>query len=284
MEPKARYILVGSAVLVLAALIITSVIWLSRYKNEGLVSPYTIYFKKFSLSGLQIDSNVTMRGIKVGSVKDLSFSSKDIELVKVTIRVDNDTPVKTDTRAVINRNLLTGLASIDLIGSSQGALFLVEAPQGEDYPVIPEGESSLEKIQSTLPETIDKINYLLERGGAFFSPENEQAVSAILLDLRTITARVASGEDRLARTAEEVIKLAAQLRQVAENFNQRGDDVARSIQATADVVSRELARLTSELGTAARSLAATAQRFEDPKTLLLGPDRGELGPAEEGVK
>ena len=69
MEPDARHAWVGLAVLALGALLAAGLYWLSGAEQHA-VKRYTVYFEKQSLEGLQINSDVRMRGITVGKVVD----------------------------------------------------------------------------------------------------------------------------------------------------------------------------------------------------------------------
>src|SRR5262249_12081003 len=144
-----------------------------------------------SLDGLQINSDVRMKGIKVGSVASLQISKKNIALVKVNIRVDEDTPVKVDTRATIKRNLLTGLATVDLDKSSQESALLTEVKPDEEYPVIPEGRSELDEVAASVPDLIHDASESIKRLNALLSDENVQLVHDIVANVDRVTSAFA---------------------------------------------------------------------------------------------
>src|SRR4051812_14874970 len=114
MEPEARYTAIGAALLVLLVAFAASVVWLTRSGTRADSRHYTIYFERQSLQGLQVGSAVEMRGIPIGRVKRFAFSRGNINRVEVTIRVAGATPVSTNTVAVVERKILTGLAHISL--------------------------------------------------------------------------------------------------------------------------------------------------------------------------
>ena len=49
---------------------------------------YTIYFERQSLEGLQVRSDVRMKGIRVGAVTGFSFSAQRPGTVEVVIGID----------------------------------------------------------------------------------------------------------------------------------------------------------------------------------------------------
>jgi hypothetical protein len=114
MEPEAKYTLVGGSVLALLALLIAAVAWLASASRGTDVQRYTIYFQRQSLEGLQVRSDVRMKGIRVGAVTGFSFAPQRPGTVEVVIGIDPATPVKESTRAIVDRNLITGLATIRL--------------------------------------------------------------------------------------------------------------------------------------------------------------------------
>ncbi len=280
MEPEAKYTLVGVGILVLSALLVFAALWLDKSENDKDLSFYTIYFKKHSLAGLQVDSDVTMRGIKVGSVKDWMISPNDIELVQVTVRLRPDTPVKTDSRAVINRNLLTGLANIDLTESSQSAPALTEVRPEELYPVIPEGDPGLEEIKNTLPELLNNLNQMVSNASLFFSDSNQKAFSDTIKNLQSVSDRLQKGEGDLAETLQSISDFSSELAKLGRNFNQRIDGVSQAIESAADTVTREVSSLSQELSSTARSVSSTLENYENPRALIAGPNSESLGPGE----
>lgn len=273
MEPDARYTLVGAVVLILVTAVVAASIWITRVRERGEYTLFGIDFREHSLSGLQVDSWVTMRGIKIGSVDSWAISRRDIELVRVIVRVDRGTPIKTDTRAVINRNLLTGIANIDLIGSTQDSELLVEKLRDEPYPLIPEGASSLETLRNTLPELMERASDMIRRTNRFLSKENEDALTTTLHNLQLVSQRFADGEGEALRALKEISSLAESLRGVTDNLNTRTTEVARSLQNSFDSITQNLALAT-------RSLSSTLERFDEPRALISGPNPDAFGPGE----
>src|SRR5439155_16272997 len=149
MEPEARYTAIGAVLLVLLLSLAAGTVWLMG--TGGADSrQYTVYFEHQSLEGLQVGSAVEMRGIPVGRVERLAISRDNINRVRVTLRVDRKTPVSVNTVAAVERKLLTGLARIALDTPGTPGRELTEAPPGETYPVIAEGQSKLEHVGDAL--------------------------------------------------------------------------------------------------------------------------------------
>lgn len=311
MEPEAKYTLVGTAVLILLALMTAAVVWLKSTGGQRDDVPYKIYFARQSLEGLQIRSDVKMRGIKVGSVTAFRISTSRPGTVEVVIRVDESTPVRQVTRADVERHLLTGIASIRLVNSNEDSPPLTAVQPGEPYPLIAEGEAeykwseSIAQVAQNADETLKRINRTL-------SDENVKALGEILVNLQRISTRVdrsLAGLDRtlasMGRAADEVRALstgvAGDARRLAARYDRLGEestvavrDISASIRRVSDDVARlsgradalfadggvELRATAQELRSAADSLGATARRLGDPGKLIFGPPAGSLGPGE----
>ena len=167
MEPEAKYTLVGTALLVLLTLVVVAAVWLKSTGGQRDNEPYKIYFARQSLEGLQIRSDVKMQGIKVGSVTGFRISAGRPGTVEVVIRVVGTTPIRQSTRANVERQLLTGIASIRLVNIDVTSPLLTEVQSDESYPLIAEGEAeykfseTVAQIAQRADETMQRINLTL---------------------------------------------------------------------------------------------------------------------------
>jgi phospholipid/cholesterol/gamma-HCH transport system substrate-binding protein len=174
MESEAKYTLVGAAVLILLALAAATVVWL-RSSGEGAgAQQFKIYFEQQSLEGLELRSYVTMRGIRVGSVTGFRFSSSRPGAVEVFISVDPSAPVRQNTQAIVERHLVTGLASVRLVNPNEDSPLLEATPPGEPYPVIAEGESTIQAVSDTVTQLARRADDTMQRVNEVLSPENRR--------------------------------------------------------------------------------------------------------------
>jgi phospholipid/cholesterol/gamma-HCH transport system substrate-binding protein len=312
MESDAKYLWVGIVTIILIGMLVFAIVWITEIGGMRDVDYYTIYFKEHNLDGLQVDSDVTMKGIKVGSVVDFTISPDDIERVKVYIRLERGTPVKLDTEAVIRRNLLTGLARIDLIGSSKESPYKSEIFAGELYPIIPEGQTELGAITQTIPGLVDKINEMVGRANAFLTDENIQAVNSTFLNLESFASVLGKNSDNfdsiindLSQLSNEISQVTSRvreftskadtrfdtftshaqegltdLREAITNLDARLQGVTNSLKSAADILAIETSNISRDISTASQALTRTLEKFEDPTTIILGPGKDTLGPGE----
>ncbi len=306
MESSAKYALVGVGILVLTSMLIFSLLWLLGKTETVDERLYTIYFREQSLDGLQVDSQVNMKGIKVGSVATFSIAQRDIERVKVTIRVHDKTPIKTDTKAIIKRNLLTGLAMIELAESSQQAQSLSRIPAGEDYPVIPEGKSQFENIAGSLPGVIDNLAELTERANTLLSDENQAAVTKIVANLESVTSALAGQKNKIEKIVDNANAISTEMRKILEGLNgdqpgMFGEELAAAakagreaiesinaesknftiaLQTLAQALRLQLFEISKNIDKTSTALTSTLEKFENPSRVLAGPPGEALGPGE----
>ena len=305
MDPEARYTLVGTAVLILIALVVAAVLWL-RGTGEGRNDrQYKIYFQNQSLEGLEFRSDVRMRGIRIGSVAGFTFSSRRPGAVEVFIRVDRSAPVRESTQAIVERHLVTGIASIRLVNPGEQSPLLTEAPEGEPYPVIAEGESVIQQFSESVNQLAQRADETMQRITATLSAENQAALAEVLQNLRTVTRNADQAVTAAGGAAEEVRKLAASIAADARSLSTRYDNLGKQAGAsigeiTAEVraMRQDVARLAERadrlmasgdvelrataqaLRSAADALGATAARLRDPGQVIYGPAEGALGPGE----
>lgn len=276
MEAHVHYTFVGVVVMGLVGMLIGFMLWLARAGEEGSSTYYLVYFERFSLSGLQVDSPVTMRGIRVGNVRNLKISPKDIERVSVLLKIQADTPVKTDTRAIVQRNLLTGIANIELTPGTRHSTLLDEPPPNEDYPVITEGHPQFEKIQSDLPELLENANELVRNGAKLFSTENREKAQTILNNLERITGRLAKNDAEIEKALQGMAGLADSANRLLEALNKRSQELSQSVSGASDVFTREATQLLEDIRAAAQKLSTAAEAFENPREALFGGKTSEL--------
>lgn len=188
MEPDSRYTLIGAIVLGLALAMLASIVWLSGSGRSRDSRMYTIVFERQSLEGLQVGGDVNMRGVKVGRVELFTIDRDNINRVKAAVRVDSHTPVSENTRAVVARNFLTGIARINLETPGTPGPELTQVPEGERYPVIPEGESGLQQIAESANRLAMSGEEALANLNTLMSDQNQKAFSEALASVRDLAA------------------------------------------------------------------------------------------------
>jgi len=280
MEPKARYTIVGAVLVIAAIALAGALLWFSKFGGGGQQRNFVIYLHENSAAGLQKDGAVTMKGIRIGTVRSLEISARNIESVRVAIQVDQSTPIKTDTRAVVQRNLLTGLASIDLMGSSQAAKPLVDHGPFEDVPVIPEGTDGISKLQEGIPDVLMKAQKLLDNAARMVSEENQLALSATMSNIREITESLANQREDLAGAVASIHEMSERLAELATSLQSQGTQTLTAVQELAQAARNQTEMVGPALMSSATKMARTAEVLQEPHSVLFGTNKNARGPGE----
>ena len=225
METRAHYVAVGAFVLAIIVLGFVAVVSLGRVEFAQELKRYYVFFKG-SVTGLSKGSFVQYNGITVGRVVDVRVDPDDLEKIQVTVEIDtNLVKIKTDARAFVDTNLLSGVATIQIRGGTREASDLEPEP-GHRYPVIASGSSVLQRVTETGPQLLDRLMVTVDNLNAVLSEQNRKAVSDSLQNVRTITqAFVAPSQEvnELVNNANAaVIELKSLLDHVDESYASRG--------------------------------------------------------------
>jgi phospholipid/cholesterol/gamma-HCH transport system substrate-binding protein len=288
MEPEARYTAIGAVIILLVLALGASAVWLTRTGARAEVRRYTVYFEHESLEGLQIGSGVDMRGIQVGRVERLVIHRENINRVQVTLRVYGRTPVSENTVAVVERKLVSGVARIALDTPGVPGPELTAVRPGERYPVITEGHSDLEQFSDALNRLAVTGTGALAGVNQLLSEANRKEIMATLADLRAMSARVSAAADHLASSGRQVAAVAQKVGASAEPIGAQTQATLRDLSRAAEALERaasmgtnELSATAQELRSSAEAVSRVADRLDDPRALVFGPQPQQLGPGEK---
>jgi phospholipid/cholesterol/gamma-HCH transport system substrate-binding protein len=222
METRASYVAVGAFVLVLILGLVGFVVWMGEFQGRQDFARYDITFSG-SVTGLQVDGTVRYRGIAVGRIVDIRIDPDNIELIRVTIEIQEDTPVRRDTVASIELQGITGVTYVLLSGGTMASEPLPRT-MSPPYPLITSRRSRLEELFQGAPDLLSKANELVDRVTLLVSEENREAVTQTLANLRTLTERFAAGGGNLdtllesgASALENVNRMTAELELLAKD-------------------------------------------------------------------
>jgi phospholipid/cholesterol/gamma-HCH transport system substrate-binding protein len=313
MDPEARYAWVGGAVLALFALLVAGFLWLLGSSQHHDERTYRIYFARQSLEGLQARSDVRMKGIRVGEVTAFSFSGRRPGTVEVSVSLDPEAPVRESTLAIVDRNLITGLATIRLVNAREDSPLLRTPAAGEHDPVIAEGASHLQQVSDSLNQLATRADETMRRIDAVLSDRNQEAIATTLANLTVLSAHADETMQRLDRTLSSVgraaegltaferrvgadadaltsrydalgVQATASLRDLSESVHRIGNDlslVADRAQVSLGDSDMHLRATARQVEMSAQSLGDAARRLGDPRSAFFGPAAASLGPGEE---
>ncbi|MDF1874117.1 MCE family protein [Sulfurimonas sp. SAG-AH-194-I05] len=184
MEKRLSYIIVGTFVIVITIALLSFLFWLTKYGNTSIKHDYYYTYFEESVSGLNIESLVKLRGVEVGRVKKITINKDNSEEVEVLLEILQDTPIKVDTFTVLDSQGITGLKYIELKGGynksqrlplEEGKIAVIPSKKSVMSHLFDSSESITVKIETIL----DKVNYVL-------SKHNMDQISSLLSKTNTL--------------------------------------------------------------------------------------------------
>ncbi len=186
MEIKARYVLIGLFTLAAIVAGFAFVYWLQTTGGLGKRTSYEVRFHN-TVSGLLAGSPVLFNGIRVGEVTGLKLVPDEPKEIDVTIAVDANTPVRTDTQASLDFQGLTGAAVVTLTGGSADAPLLTAAPG--QLPTLTAGETAGQTMSEAARQAFTRIDKVLAENSG---------------DLRTMVSNLTSFSEALGKNSGKV--------------------------------------------------------------------------------
>jgi len=159
MEKEANYFTVGVFVSVALLALVGFVIWLAGVHDFARYDRYTIYFTD-AVSGLDEEATVKYKGVDVGKIETMRLTPDRSDLVKVDVKVKEDTPVHAGTVASIE---LQGIAGQNFIDLSTPPADKAPPPRvaGEKYPVLKGTGSKFAKLIDEVPKVTNQVRSTL---------------------------------------------------------------------------------------------------------------------------
>lgn len=293
MESKINYTIVGLFVVLLAAGLLGFAYWLARDGGQENYTEYHVYMQE-SVAGLSADAAVKYLGVDVGAVKQMLLDPDNPERVKLALRIKQETPVTTDTRATIRFYGVTGLGYIELQGGSRKAP-RVTADKGK-IAVIPAMASTMTRLDEGLSELAGKSVMMLERINLLLSDENLQVFSELLqeskklvMQLRQQTAELYVLIERGMLMEDKVIAAFANVETSANSVERMADELRHTYASLGRNMQKELRgsfaslrQLLENLDILSRDMQRSVREFNvAPADLLFKRSTPKPGPGEK---
>ena len=307
-----NYALVGGFVLALGAVLVAGILWLAS--GGAFAKKYDLYLaiEDESVAGLNLNAPVKYSGVDVGKVRKIWLDPVNPERVLLMFAIEQGTPIKEDTVAVLKTQGLTGIAYVELSGGAVDAPPLRVTGKNQ-YPVIRTKPSLSARLENVLTTVLAKLDSTSSNINAVLSEENRAAFKSTLADIATVARTIAARKDTLdagianaARTVENTSRATAQVGPVIDRIGRSADALEKmgneaalasaSVGKTVDAVGADVRRLTAEsapelerllgeMSVLAASLRRLSEKIEgSPGGLLLGRRPVPAGPGEGATR
>lgn len=272
METRAHHVLVGTFALVIVLGLFAFLTWLGQFEFNRRYAVYQVDFVG-GVSGLSVGAEVTYNGIRVGEVTAVGLSRQDPSRVQVLVRVDADTPIKTDTSATVEVGILTGVGTVVLQGGSAGSEMLTAA-EGQVYPMIPAGASAFDTAVHNAFTELNKVGSFFADARKVISEENIQSITnslngieggvtdiqGIIGENREAIDRIITRLDRITANADTMV---ANLAEASGRF----DSIMLRVERASVNVDKAMAELADG------SVPQATLFIEDARDFLVSMDR-----------
>ncbi len=220
----------------IAAFIIIEVIGEPDFFRPG----YNLHARFANIHELKVGDPVKMAGVPVGRVAKLTLGTND-NRVDVMLRLNKNTPVRTDSKATIKSAGLGGTDYVAIDFGSPGApimeqnglLATVEQPDFNDLMArLDQAASGVENLTKSF--TGDKIDNLL---GPFtdFMRQNNPRLTAIIGNFQNISTQIAKGEGTVGKLIYDQ-SLYNNANTTMTNFQEVADQVKQTVSQARGII------------------------------------------------
>ena len=237
MITKSQKVRLGVFLVVSAFLLVVSLVVVTAPKFLEKRDQYYIEYADVSVGGLDAGTAVKYHGIRVGRVEDVYVDPEDITKIKVIVSLRRDTPIVTDTEAVIASIGITGLKYIELTGGTK------EAEKVEPGGQIAAGHSLFESLSDRAEVMALKLDAILGNIAAVTDEEHRRVfkntVESIERLVSQLNALIEENREQLRVTArnvsvisESLIQVSGKMERMVEGVNRivEGEEVRESIE------------------------------------------------------
>lgn len=222
MEHEAKYAWIGAVSVLIVLALAGFIYWFALSNAPVATKAYDIIFTG-TVSGLETGTDVRFNGIKVGQVETVAIDPVDPGKVIAHVRVKASTPVRTDTKALLEFQGLTGVGYVQLTGGKENAPQLLP-PKGQAVASIVAGKSDYQSIIEGVRTTITGASTAFDRLNTFLS-DNQDKASATLTNTQKFSAALAANSDQLkdslasiAAAGKQIAPLASELEKLSNSL------------------------------------------------------------------
>jgi len=245
METKANTAIIGAFTLAVLAFAFGFIYWLAGNDRGIEKTDLTVVFSG-PVAGLSIGSSVLFNGIPVGDVRLLQFDSDDPSNVLARLSVNADTPIRTDSKASLGFQGITGVAYVDISGGSAQAELLLK----RDERVMWAERSAFEDLLAGARQILSRADKVFETVEDVVTT-NADSVKNTLANVEKFTDALAQNSDGVSTflasvsgAADAIADISGQLKGLVARAETILADVdSTKVQETLDNIARASSRL-----------------------------------------
>jgi len=195
MENRSHALAAGLFTLLLVAALVVVALW---FRQDTTVRDRVVLVATTSVSGLNVQAAVRLRGVEVGRVDSIRFDPADPKAILISALIDRDAPLTKGTRAQLRFQGVTGLAFVELSDDGSDPTPLSGSP-----PSIAVDASLVEQLFAVGPALFARVDEVLRRATLLMSDENVERFGETLAGVEAASLRFAELADRLGMLAAQ---------------------------------------------------------------------------------
>ncbi len=254
----------------LSAIALAFYIIIKMSQTSSEYDQYDVIFTE-RVSGLSVGAAVRFNGIQKGEVETLSIDPENPSIVIARVRVDKDTPVKTDTKAELEFVGFTGLAIIQFVGGSRDAPLLKEVSDMR----VPQLSADMSGFGAFLEGSGD----VLAQANRLLSDDNINGISGIISNVETLTAAFANNEDDITATLDNLNTITTDLAQVTSKLDAAATSLQNFMEEDAQGAVEDVEALLSESRALVTDLRAITNENRASIRVFADQGLGQVAPA-----
>lgn len=250
METKANHVLIGAFVLALLVAVFGFVYWIQHAAISAASKSYGIRLRG-PVIGLTGSATVFFNGLNVGKVQELRIYRADTRFVEVIVRLNKDTPIRSNSYARIAQQGLTGLPAILITPGTPDAPLLQSSNKGE-LAYIKADRAISRPLLEAAPELLGNANAAINRISDLIA-NNEDRVTNTITNMEAFSQVLSANRDAVAALLGRAGSLGPTFERVgavlanAEQLIGRLDGMVASNEGAVERTMQNVEAFTSEL-------------------------------------
>jgi len=243
MEKNAHFAVVGGFLVLSIVLGVIFLFWLAGAKHTIQSSRYEIRFEG-SVSGLDQGGDVRYLGVKIGNVDSITLMPEEPSMVRVVVKIRDDSPIYENTVATLQVMGLTGVAFIELT-QGEGAQDRIFGSAEPPYPLIQSKKSDLDKLFTSMPDFLKSTEELLNRASGLLNDDNIENITGFLSNLKDFSNDLPEIENELFKTLRETRETLNEVKKLVKGIAPNTTKAMGNLEQT----TRNLENITTRINT-----------------------------------
>lgn len=274
MESRAHAIVAGLFTVLLGIGVVAAALWFSR---EDYAHVTYVLESKYSVTGLNPQAAVRLRGVQIGKVSGIEFDPADPRLILINISVRSGSLITRGTTAQLNLQGITGTSYVNLEDDGKQPEFL--PPASDKASRIAVRRSLFDEVADSGSDILYQALQVTKQLQTLLSDANQAQLVGAIKSVQTMSDQVAALTQALAPGAKSLPALANDARKVMAGADRALVDVTPALQeakttlASIDKLAREYAQRADALDRVAKSaeqLGGASQGVAGTATALAG--------------